>query len=320
MLPSLPDHHDLTWRNLQLGDAKRLYRLHLASARVDGDSFRHPLDYFRRRLFELDLENDTMCALDEYDHIAASAQIWYERHLEHEQRAYLSGIVHPEHRSRGLGHFLLNWMMLRGRRALSEDSERPGVLRIEVYDRGKGAKSLYAQNGFHEAFSIDEMLHPLDEMLPNDPLPEEIEVLHWEDDLADQFFSVYEQSFFERKDYPDWPQETWVTNMTAMEEFRPDLSMLLRSDDQPVGFALCAASQNDKQQRIGRVLQLGVVPAARRQRLGQALLSDLLHCFHEEGFAKVLIEMRTGDEGAQRFLEGLGFSFSRKRVTFEKRL
>lgn len=319
MLPSLPDHDDLTWRSLQLGDAKRLYRLHLASARRDGDSFRHPLDYFRRLLDERNLELDTMCALDEYEHIAAVADVRYESHLEHEQRAYLTGVVHPDHRSRGLGHFIMNWMIVRARRALSQDP-RPGVLRIEIYDRGKGAKSLYEQNGFQKAFSIDEMVHSLETVSGEDPIPEGITKHNWEDDLADKFFSVYQQAFSERDDYPDWPQDTWVTNMTGMEEFRPDLSLLLTEDGTPLGFALCAASMDDRQQRVGRVLQLGVVPSARRKRLGQAMLSHLLGCFAEEGFVKVLIEMRTGDDGAQRFLEGMGFTFSSRRVTYEKRL
>ncbi len=297
----------------------RLYRLQLATARADGDSYRRPIGYYRRILDELDLDNDSICAVDEYGHFAVVGRVRYENHLEHEQRAYLNGIVHPDHRSRGLGHFVLNWMIVRARRVLTEDP-RPGVLRIDVYDTLRGAVSLYEHNGFSEAFSVDEMVHPLGDDLPENPLPDAVDVNPWDAKLADAFFTVYEESFSERDDFPDWPQETWVTNMTGMEEFRPDLSLLLKEGDKPVAFAICAASMDDQQQPVGRVLQLGVVPAARRQRLGQALLSHLLTCFKDEDFSKVLIEMRSGDTGAEHFLTGMGFSFLRSRITYEKRL
>jgi len=55
------------------------------------------------------------------------------------------------------------------------------------------------------------------------------------------------------------------------------------------------------------IITLDVVPEARRCGIGAALMAALHEAFRERGVAQVVLEVATGNEGAQRFYVELGY-------------
>ena len=58
---------------------------------------------------------------------------------------------------------------------------------------------------------------------------------------------------------------------------------------------------------VAQVLTLGVDPGHRRRGFGAALLADLMRIARERGATAVVLEVRSGDDGAQRLYRRAGF-------------
>lgn len=91
--------------------------------------------------------------------------------------------------------------------------------------------------------------------------------------------------------------------------------LIAEVDGEPVGFAagiICTLmSQGDLsthiEERYGRVTELYVQPASRRQGIAQRLLAQLDRHFARAGCAAVRIEVFAPNPGARRFYERLGY-------------
>jgi mycothiol synthase len=318
--PGLPDH---IWRPLHREDAAALHELELDCGSIDGSTSLSGVEDYLKRFDEAaeNVETDTLCAVDSTGRLAAAAWVTCDARLKHEHRVFLNGRVHPGYRGRGLGSFILQWMEARGRQKLSElEEDRPGVLRIDFYDRSDDALALFEEHGFRFAFAEDEMRRDLSHPVPEANLPAGMTLVTWSAQRAARFFQTYRDAFRERPGFPDWSEETWRHNFTGGAGFRPDVSLLLLEDAQPVGFAIChvdteAGSESGAE---GWIAQMGVRPSWRNRGLGRALLREVLRRFQAHGLAKAALEVNVDNDRAVRLYERLGFERHRRRTSFQK--
>jgi mycothiol synthase len=142
----------------------------------------------------------------------------------------------------------------------------------------------------------------------------------WSPQRAGLFFEAYRDAFRERPRFPHWSEETWRHNFTGGAGFRPDLSLLLLEDAEPVGFAICyveteAAPEGDGE---GWIVQMGVRPAWRRRGLGSALLLAATNRFQTESLRWAVLDVDVDNVGAARLYRRLGFECHRRYTSFQK--
>jgi len=85
------------------------------------------------------------------------------------------------------------------------------------------------------------------------------------------------------------PEYLW-SELLEQPSVQPDLEAwrVAFLNDQPAGLVACAAAALDEGEREGWILAIGVIPVARRQQVGDALLNAALHALAERGVAKAL--------------------------------
>jgi mycothiol synthase len=312
-----------TWRPLRGEDAAALHLLELECGPIDESTSLITVEEYRGKLERAGdgLAKDTLCAVDSNGRLAAAGWVTLDASLGHEWRAFLDGRVHPLYRSRGLGSFLLQWMEARALQKLSElGDDRPGVLRIDFYDRSDDALALFEQQGFRLAFAEDEMRRDLRHPVTPVQLPPGYALVSWSQQCAGLFFQTYRDAFKDRPRFPHWSEETWRQNFTGDEGFRPDLSLLLLEGAQPVGFALCYVETEVRPEPAGEgwIVQMCVRPAWRNRGLGGALLCEALTTFQAEGLTRAVLDVDVDNHGARRLYERLGFETRRRRTSYQK--
>ena len=318
--PRLPAH---TWRPLRREDAAALFQLEVDCAPIDGGTSIATVADQKTKLEQSgdNLRADTLCAVDSTGRLAVAAWVTCDDRLTHEYRAFLDGRVHPDYRGRGVGSFILQWMETRARQILSDMKEdRPGVLRIDFYDRSDDALALFEEHGFRFVFAEEEWRCDLKQAGPGWELPEGMTLVTWSPQRATQFFDVYRDAFRERPRFPNWSEDTWRHNFTDGTGFRPDLSLLLLQGTEAVGFAICHVETEGAEDRagVGWIVQMGVRPAWRRRGLGRALLCEVMHGFQADGLGSAALEVNIDNRRAMRLYEGLGFERCRRRKSFQK--
>jgi len=318
--PRLPAH---TWRPLRPEDAPALFQLEVDCAPTDGGTGIATIADQKTKLEQSGdkLTTDTLCAVDSTGRLAAAAWVTCDDRLAHEYRAFLDGRVHPDYRGQELGSFILMWMEIRARQILSGlRQDRPGVLRIDFYDRSEDAVALFEEHGFEFALAEDTMRRDLSHPLPAVQLPEGMTLVAWSTQRATTFFEVYQDAFRERPRFPNWSEDTWRHNLTDYPDFRADLSLLMLQGREAVGFAICHVETEGAQDRagVGWIVQMGVRPAWRRSGLGRALLCEVMHGFQADGLASAALEVNIDNEAALLLYQRLGFERRRSRTVYKK--
>lgn len=320
--PKLPGH---IWRALQREDAHALHRLELYCASTDGSTNLSTVADYQKKLDEA-AENpltDTLCAVDANGQLAMTAWVTCDNCVKHEYRAFLEGNVHPDHRGRALGSFVLQWMEARARQILATLSDdRPCVLRIDFYDRSDDAIALFEKDGFRFALAEDEMRRDLSQPIPAVPLPEGMTFVTWSPRRAALFFTVYDHAFRDRPGFPGWSQDVWRYNLTGDPDFRRDLSLLILDGTEAVGFTIChiEVEADGGPSGEGWITQMGVRPPWRNRGLGSALLSEVMQRLEATGLRYAMLEVNTNNSKARSLYRRLGFEDCRRRSSFQKRV
>jgi len=322
-LPSAPSLSGHAWRSLQTADAPALHQLELECVPTDGGTSLSTIEEYRRKLEGAveSLTTDTLCAADSTGRLAAAAWVTFDDHRQQQYRVFLDGRVHRDYRGRGLGSFILQWMEARALETLSVQKEdRPGVLRLDFYDRSADALALFEEHGFRFAFAEDEMQRDLSQSVPSVSPPEGMALVTWSPERASLFFEVYQDAFGDRPRFPHWNEETWRHNFTDYPDFRPDLSLLVLDGAEGAGFAICHAEREGDQEPDGTgwIDQMGVRPSWRRRGLGTGLLCELMRRFEADGLARAALEVEVNNHPALCLYERLGFRRHRRRTSYQK--
>jgi mycothiol synthase len=304
--PAIPMH---IWRPLHPTDGQAMRHFLADCAHLDGQT--EPAS--PRRV--ANPEKDTLAAVDNQGRIAAYAWLRLQN-AAHESRVFIDGRVHPDHRGKGLGRYLLTWSERRATEMLARVNrpESEKVLRCDFYDRDTDALRLYTDQGYTFRFAELEMERHLT-ALPSRRT--DVIYTRWDHTGATTFYRTYEAAFRTRPGFPGWPQATWVANLTQSKRFRADLSLVLMlHSGKPRAFAI---SREDKNNWL-EVAQLGVRDDARRRGYGTALLTEIMHRAAARGFAGVRLCVNQNNPEAIALYRKLNFDVVRTYHSYQKGL
>lgn len=87
--------------------------------------------------------------------------------------------------------------------------------------------------------------------------------------------------------------------------------LVAETDGRVVGYAIVYLVADE-----GELMRLGVLPAFRRQKIGQGLLEYAAHLGKEKGICRIFLEVRDSNRTARSFYEQCGFTTDGVRRNF----
>jgi len=104
-------------------------------------------------------------------------------------------------------------------------------------------------------------------------------------------------------EYKCFPDPYPISLLTRLHSMHPDGFLVAEVGGKVVGYIIGAIRWGP----TGHVLAIGVDPYHRRQRIGSALVEEVIKRFIRRGARLVRLEARKSNSGAQQFYHKLGF-------------
>jgi mycothiol synthase len=225
------------------------------------------------------------------------------------------GLVHPDHRGRGLGSVLLDRIETRAAERLGPGS---GSVFTAVTDVDEAGAALVGSRGFERVRSFRHLQLDLDgpRPEPGEPPPGiEITGIDPERDLA-RVHAIFVEVFREEWGYRVIPFEDWSSLEVETTSYDPSLWLLATDGDEAVG-ALSSVVWGDR----GWVGELGVRKPWRGRGIASALLRRAFATFAARGLPRVMLNVDAANPtGAVRLYERLGMRTVRGWNVYEKRV
>jgi mycothiol synthase len=197
------------------------------------------------------------------------------------------GYVHPDHRGRGIGKFLIDWGERWTRDRMTQAPEDARVVAQHYINAAnEGARRLLEAAGYRPVRGVYVMETELDEAPPAPPWPAGISVRTFvpgRDERAAH--EGVEDAFRDLWGRPRNTFESFVRE-TEKESFDPSLWFLAVDGDEIAGVTLCKTLAGE-----GWVSVVGVRRPWRKRGLGLALLRHAFVEYHRRGVRKVLLSV-----------------------------
>jgi mycothiol synthase len=336
----------LSWRRLAACDLPELAALYARALAADGGQPFAADEWLVRRWFIEDVEDSRAALADDR---LAGACAWRFAGSARERHAVIVGLVDPEQRRRGIGGRLLD-VALDGAGIAAD-------VRVETESLGPGADALYRSRGLTCVFAEDVMTRPLADSLPEVVAGADVTFTEWSDSVAERFFAVYEASFRDRPGFPGWTAAEWIRRISGDDEFRADWTLLASRADNPKrdspkpkrdspkcdypirdypkydypkrdypisgdlgrrGPGLCGADVGFVVGGAGGwLVQVGVVPGARRQAVASTLIVEVLRRMRAGGETRAVLDVNVNNPGAIAAYLRLGFRRTGRRARYE---
>lgn len=287
----------LNWRPLTAYDLPGLTGLYERALATDGGQPFAAEEWALRRWF-IDGVEDSIGVFDA-GHLAGACAC---RNVSAggEQRTVIVGQVDPEQRRRGIGGRLLDLAL--------ERADAGVTVRVDTESLTEWADALYRSRGLTCVFAEDVMTRPLSGHLPAAPASG-VAFTEWDKSAAMRFFAVYEAAFRDRPGFPGWSATDWVRWMSDDDDFRADLTLLASIAGVDAGFIAGAAG--------GWIVQVGVVPAMRRQSVASMLINEVLVRMRASGQTRAVLNVNVNNPGAIAAYRRLGFRRTGRRARYE---
>ncbi len=228
-----------------------------------------------------DLATDAWVAIDDAEAIIGYAQVV----LEEPDLADSWGIVHPEHRGRGVGTALLDRLVERA----PDLATAPSSLRLRhgINAADEAAAAMLRSRGFRPIHHFWHMQIDLAGTVEPGPSPEGIDIGGIEQgrDLA-TIHALLEAAFVDDRSHHPASFDRWVEEATSTPGYDPTLWLMARDAGVPVG-VITGSEAEDR----GWVDYLAVSASHRGRGIGPALLRRSFAMFAERGVRRVLVSV-----------------------------
>ena len=258
-----------------------------------------------------DAEQDTLTVAAETGELAAYASAW-GIDPSTSVEAWIN--VHPNHRGRGLGTWLVGWAEARSRRYLSSPGTST-LLRPSVSSSGAGGGFLGGL-GYRHVRPFWHMERRLDGSEQAGPDPHGVSIRPYRDGDGPFLHRVLEASFEGHFGFEPMAYDVWEAAMLRAPSSDLSLVFLAERGGEPVGALTTAIDEEEPW-----VAELGVLGAHRGTGIGRALLRRAFAELAARGWTIVKLNVDGENRsGATRLYERAGMKRGRSWHFYEKRI
>ncbi|MGH2785848.1 MAG: GNAT family N-acetyltransferase [Actinomycetota bacterium] len=259
----------------------------------------------------LDMAEDTWVFEDEHGKPAAFGWVWVRTENEH---VVVMGVVHPEHRGRGLGSTVAQLMEDRARRIVAGRPEgAETVVTSAIAATDPSARALLEARGYREARIFWRMRRILDAPVEREADPAGVAVRPADPATdAEPMHRVIEEAFLDHFRPRYEPYDEWLErNLRHPGRLVWFLAVM---EGEVVG-ALTGSIEEGK----AHVDQIGVLREARRRGIGEQLLREAFAAFANADARLVELDVDSENRtGATALYERVGMSLALSYVFYDK--
>ena len=328
--PTIPSYlQSYTWRRAHKDDMPAIYQLMLDIDQTDDKNFAGTLADQTREFNDpwSPPETDSLVALTPTGQVAAYARVLINPEPESagELRSFLFADVHPVHRGRGLGDFVLNWMEARAAERLhASPGDRPRLLRLFCLDSRVDRITLFERHGFKPIRRSYRMRRDVRRPLPEVMVPAGLTLRTYGADVDERTRLALNEAFRDHWGTEPVTAEDWRMFFIENTGFRPDLSFLIMDGEEVAGFSVNKVSPEENARegiQKGWIGDLGTRRPWRKRGVATALLAASMRAFKEAGLDYAALGVDTENPtGALRVYERMGFEPYQRTIIFGKYL
>ena len=233
-----------------------------------------------------------------------------------------NGGVHPAYCQQGIGTALLRLAAARVREHLPQAAAEARVT-LATWSLNTAANDaehrLLQREGYQAIRHAWEMRIDMQEAPPEPAWPAGVTLRTFvprQDEWG--LFEAFSEAFQDHWGYTPLPFGTWAYETVAQETFDPSLCFLACEGETIAGFSICEDSSLIES---GRVNDLGIRHAWRKQGVGRALLLHSFRMFYQRGRRGVQLSVDSQSlTGATRLYEQAGMHVTLQQDWYEKEL
>lgn len=232
----------------------------------------------------------------------------------------------PQWRGRGLRRAMLRWLEARLREVAAElPAGAPKAFALGAPEQATDLRALLESEGYHVARYYNQMVRPLDEPIPDFPLPDGLELRPV---TPDQYRAIWDASNEAFRDHwgfsprPDAYFEWWITEPI----FNPALWQVAwdvaTSEIAGQVQTFIDADENEAfQRRRGYTETISVRRPYRQRGLARAMIVESLRTLKAQGMTESALNVDSESiTGASRVYADCGFRVKSRRLAYRKPL
>lgn len=311
-------------REFVLGDIPAIAAIRNASIEISPDFYSMTVDRYRYDFYDADLPMKTRIVVAENDEgrVAGFYHLYTDEHLLQRGRSNLDSIhVHPDMRGQGAGAALIE--------SAAETARGWGATYIStaIPDASPRSLEFLERYGFKKVRTFDKMRLPLRGAQPMPEVPEGFYLRAFKAGDEAAFVEVFNSAFADHWDFVPLT-EAEVGQWNRRPSFDPRGCFLLFEQgpggvDKLAGFATVLFNPERAEvtgKVIGRIFEMGVLPAYRRRGLGHVLLQAALKYAADNHFDAVDLVTDAESAAGKQLYAKVGFEEKRSSFVLHRQV
>ncbi|MFN2198344.1 MAG: GNAT family N-acetyltransferase [Anaerolineales bacterium] len=325
--PLTTSFSEFEWRAARLEDAVGIHAMLLKRDQVDHIHGAGTLTGIQKELQDpwlIDRDQDTCVAISPQGEVAAFAIIFVnpESDADADLQAHLWMEVHPDYRVDGLRRALAEWALQRAKvRLASLSDDLPRKVQVSADEKLADHKMVYEALGFVSVRYFYHMRRHLSQPIIAPKLPAGLQLVTYQPEDSEGLHAAFNDAFADHWNFYPASKADWELWFVGGEDFRPDLTLLVKDGDEIAAFSINGVNPERNAQRgvqEGWVHQLGTRRPWRKRGLATQLLLASMQAFKADGLEYATLGVDTENPtGALKIYEKVGFEPFRSFVVYE---
>ncbi|MBN1657123.1 MAG: GNAT family N-acetyltransferase [Anaerolineae bacterium] len=237
---------------------------------------------------------------------------------------YTWGMVHPDHRRRGVGRRLMQALYRRAEERLAEVEGGNAYMQASTRDVEEDRQALFESLGMERVRYFVNMARRIDDGLPRVDVPGGFRLRTFDPARdTETVWRVDNEAFKDHWGYTGFPFEEY-THWIEQPTFRPELWLVAEEEATGQAAGICLNKIDPEWiastgRQEGYVNTLAVLRDYRKMGLGTALLAQSLHMLRDAGMEWAHLGADANNlTGAVRIYERLGFCVRKTSMAYRK--